>query len=293
MTPQQFKAYTKVKGKPRSRQLQAIDDALARYDRAKSGNGLETLARAILAWQDAKANWYDSIRKTGVVHLINYVKGEGARTHRAKRCVFNYVHCEAEWLRFEQDPERWLGANELTIGGGGDGAEAMQLAYDCGSVVYDHTEMKPSDPLFQLNGKYQLSAAARGYPVNVFNVAMHRDFTPDNTDEPRVTGRLVPLTGAVMTTGLLSGCSFVVRDDGGALSCTHIEPRGFPRGDGGPLQDALDGLTMGGVTIYGRNDYDAYSTVIGVRRGTAWKIYGQERNQPRDGQITGVTRIYG
>jgi len=105
----------------------------------------------------------------------------------------------------------------------------------------------------------------------------------------------------VMATGQLSGCCFCILPlTGGRLACTHIRPLGI----GAPaLQTSIDnngafnlgvGLAAApGATMvtFGRNDYPAYATVIGVRSGGTWRIYAQlSTDQSRT--INGFRRIY-
>lgn len=99
----------------------------------------------------------------------------------------------------------------------------------------------------------------------------------------------------VMVTGQLSGCTFCVAPAGGNnLACTHIKPVGAA--GGGPLQTNINNngafsTHPGPLTTFGRNDYPAYATVIGVRAAGTWRIYAQCSNDQCK-TITSVYRIY-
>ncbi len=90
-----------------------------------------------------------------------------------------------------------------------------------------------------------------------------------------------------MITTKLTGCSFLVRVNAGAVECAHVQPNpvGNPPQSGQALRSILSSLHAGTYSnLYGRGrtgmkgyeDQEA-AAVIGVRRGTRWSIYAQRQ----------------
>jgi len=82
-----------------------------------------------------------------------------------------------------------------------------------------------------------------------------------------------------MTTGLLTGCCFVMLPVAGGFWCVHIRPEGI---DAVTLQNDIEdhghfaGAPGQAVSAFGRKDYGgAYAIVIGVNAPAGWKFYAQ------------------
>lgn len=105
----------------------------------------------------------------------------------------------------------------------------------------------------------------------------------------------------LMITGQLSGCTFLWSATVGGMRCCHIRPSGID-----PTLPGLAGtrlhneVSMGGrfagnaltaVNTFGRNDYDAFATVIGVRVAGQWRLYAQT-SPDRGATIDGAWKLY-
>lgn len=102
----------------------------------------------------------------------------------------------------------------------------------------------------------------------------------------------------IMVTGMLNGCSFVMKSDAGRnnVRCAHLRP-----GAGANAGNDLNVRTMnnaqfhgdaGAVSVYGRLNYpDRNSTVIGVRRGGVWSIYQQQYDGLAANNIRAASQI--
>ena len=80
-----------------------------------------------------------------------------------------------------------------------------------------------------------------------------------------------------MATGQLSGCCFAWQEVGGNLYCSHVNPAG---GDGGTMQDAMAATGQqngapGPLQFYGRRQYAALASVVGLRNNAGWRLYAQ------------------
>ena len=102
----------------------------------------------------------------------------------------------------------------------------------------------------------------------------------------------------IVITTKLTGCSFLVRTSpAGGIECAHVQPGGAQTGQ--QLRQALSGLHAGNYErLFGRGksgekgygDSEA-STIVGVRRQGAWKIYAQRLVNQQETLID-VERIY-
>ena len=92
-----------------------------------------------------------------------------------------------------------------------------------------------------------------------------------------------------MLTCKLTGCSFVVRQNGPHVEVAHLQPKD----ETGPqLNQRLQG---GGQKAFGRLKYDLekrQAHVVGVRRGDGWEIYAQKVDKAKEVGIRSVTRIW-
>lgn len=137
-------------------------------------------------------------------------------------------------------------------------------------------------------------AAVAGAGGSVFNAhSIHMDAGSANMN-------FYPLDGtgpAVMVTGQLSGCSFVMQPAGaGQVNVAHVQPQGQT---GAALQGTLaNGLAN--AQVYGAagttGNYDSadrVASVIGVRIGGQWRIYAQKQDAGSgDYRIKSVYQIY-
>lgn len=96
----------------------------------------------------------------------------------------------------------------------------------------------------------------------------------------------VTAAGDYMTTGQLSGCTFVWIEVANDLHCIHVQPSGNLPGHGGNisgvnLQNHIDANAHfngvgGAVNTFGRNQYGGLNaTVVGVLHHGGWRLYAQ------------------
>lgn len=120
--------------------------------------------------------------------------------------------------------------------------------------------------------------------------------------------RLGPAGPAIMVTGQLSGCSFVMIPGGpGQVDVAHVEPRhrqfdpaGLGRRQTGEALHADLSKAMSNAEIYGASgkskNYDSddrTASVLGVRVGGQWKIFAQKHDSlAGDYRIKSVYQIY-
>lgn len=138
-------------------------------------------------------------------------------------------------------------------------------------------------------------AAVAGIGGSVFNAhSIHMDTGSANMNFYTLDG-----TGpAIMVTGQLSGCSFVMLPAGaGQVNVAHVQPQGGQTG--AALQGTL-ASAMANAQVYGaagtRGNYDSadrVASVIGVRVGGQWRIYAQKQDAGSgDYRIKSVYQIY-
>lgn len=290
---QNWKSKSSKFAKPRGGDLVDIDSKVTAYRNTKTKNNLKALAKAILDWQESKADWITSIRRNDVAKLIWIVKKEAeTKVPEAWRDIFSYVHCEPLMQNFTSSLSWFLNNHVVVVSGSGDGLTSFKLKHENKDGTFGIDEIL----VFYPRGKpyYSFAASNRGPAVNVDCVNMHRDITP-RTSRATVEGRFHPITAApLLTTGQLTGCTFLMRVNHGQLECTHIEPFKANWANGHDLQDFLDGLGMVGVTSYGRNDYgdQASVAIIGRKHSSGrWHIYSQRYNNSTKTLIN-VTEIY-
>ena len=267
----------------RSTDLQQVDAALRQYELGKSAQTLKALTRAILAWQATKVPWTASIRRDAMVQLINYVKAEAVtRFTDGDQEIFSYVKCEPDMQILTTNPRRLMGMRPIYVSGEAtDCVATFRLGWSSGDPTYDYGPIAVPN-IFAAQEKFSLASANRGPGMQAISILMHTDVT-NLTTAPMILNKLYRLGGAsMMTTGQLSGCTFIVREDQGHLECTHLKPNGFG-GDGVPLQNHIEGLNLGpDVAIYGRKDYpnpngggEVRVSVIGRRGAHGWEIFAQ------------------
>ncbi|MCA9525200.1 MAG: hypothetical protein KC549_02745 [Myxococcales bacterium] len=283
---------------PRSPGLLQVDAALTAYLNGKSSMRLRALARAILAWQATKPSWMTSIRGAAMVELVNYVKAEAkVQVPAADQEIFSYVHCEPVVTSLNSDPRQAMMRTPLYIAGAPDGPTDFHVQYGCGDPTFLYDYLVAGLGVHAAATKYTISPQVRGPTWRAVSIAMHTDVAPHSTADD-ITGKLHRLAGAShMTTGQLSGCAFVIRENAGHVECTHIKPNGFG-GDGVPLQDHLESLYLGpGAVIWGRKDYpyvggaEVRAAIIGRRGPHGWEIFAQ-RYQHQTSNVLGVHRIW-
>jgi hypothetical protein len=133
----------------------------------------------------------------------------------------------------------------------------------------------------------------KGFAVKIHNPApdakdfqVHNLAMQTNQDCPelgRIKGYRLQGGPPFLITGVLSGCSIALLEEGGSLTLAHISP-GDVHGQGEQLQDTLvstgrfegkPGLPF--TAVYGKNDYaGSVAHLLGVRRKKVWEIYAQE-----------------
>ncbi|HEX7896281.1 MAG TPA: hypothetical protein VF950_00780 [Planctomycetota bacterium] len=93
----------------------------------------------------------------------------------------------------------------------------------------------------------------------------------------------------VMLTCKLTGCSFVVRQNGPNVEVAHLQPK---QETGLELNQRL--LT-GGQKAFGRLKYDLekrQAHVVAVRRGGTWEVYAQKVDKAKEVGIRSVKKIW-
>ena len=102
----------------------------------------------------------------------------------------------------------------------------------------------------------------------------------------------------LMITGQLNACSFVVMEDrlNGGYLVAHLQPGGS-RPQGAELRNVVRDTGAFGANgnvsvVYGLGDYPNFASIIGVRDGANWHIYGQSlAGSYADPIIVGVTQL--
>jgi hypothetical protein len=129
-----------------------------------------------------------------------------------------------------------------------------------------------------------LGADALAIDAHSIQMVPHANFPPLN----QINGYLLDNTGPdLMVTGMLNGCSFIMKADAQRTSvrCAHLQP--IPGAGGGELLNtqcintAAFAGDAGPVVVFGRNNYPVTTggrscTVLGVRRRGVWSIYAQQ-----------------
>jgi hypothetical protein len=264
-----------VKYRHRGRELQAVDVALAAYRLVAIRPRLEALVRAIIAWQDSTPNWGASVRAPAMVELINWVK-----TAANENSIFSYVQCAPLVPRLQNGPFEALKHRPIyPEGTTTNKVFDFKLMWDHTNTTFHNSQLAGAPPYIAGVGYYKLATFGYGPTVRAVSIKMHRDIRP-GVDASAILKLLHPLDGAsFMTTGQLSGCSFLIQNKDGQIACTHIEPTHF--GGGRALQKYLDALALPNVTIYGRNDHpdpNIRVTIFGRRRNGIWDIFAQRYN---------------
>jgi hypothetical protein len=129
-----------------------------------------------------------------------------------------------------------------------------------------------------------------GHQINVYRVrTVESNKAADWCALPTNTGP------SLMTTCMLTGCSFIVRQGTNSIECGHLLPTDLATGNaietGAALNTRLQG--QGYLAVYGRLQYskdDRRAAIVGVRRNNQWKIYAQKRDFSNN--IISVHRIY-
>jgi len=113
------------------------------------------------------------------------------------------------------------------------------------------------------------------------------------TDANTLNAKLAWVNSDLVFTGQLTGCSFVIKDLGGQIACTHIQPAGGAAETGRGLQERLTGYKVANTTIFGAKDYGVgnQALVIGQRSGT-WSIFAQIRPGGGSRDIDQVWQIF-
>lgn len=284
-----FKSDSKGNKKIRSAKLKAIDTALDRYNHGKSKHTLYTLTNAILDWYASKQNWVHSVRKDAMIVLINYVKSEAiVRGATSGRRIFN--HCQAKWARDEmlRAPASFLRKHRISIAGTkDDGPITFYMIVDSGDLIFEDQLLNPHPLGFPVVGYKLTSDTNSDYGAKMrgtMSIKMHGKGNP--ADAAGVISKLVPLQGNVVVTGMLTGCTFVIRKQPAGVSATHLQPPG----DGNVLQNLVAGWNIPGVTLYGKRNYGtSYTHVIGFGGGGNWQFYAQKSGSGTT--IVGVDKI--
>jgi hypothetical protein len=171
----------------------------------------------------------------------------------------------------------FIGYHDMFVGGGTTN-EGFKLSND---------PMMARSTISGSDGKTSTS-------VNVHNVRMIPGTEPvDLSDiEAYTLGNGGP---DLMVTGQLSGCVFVVRQNGATLTVAHIQPGGT-RQSGPMLRQTIRLMgrfgALGRVThVFGvGREYLTRAHVVGVRTGGAWHLYAQQVASGR-GPVTGSVQI--
>lgn len=194
-------------------------------------------------------------------------------------------------FQLRNNPQAFLSNNIIKIAGGKtDGVMTAYFGYRPG---FD-------DNYFQFDmssGGLAKKAGTDGVvykALRVHNIRMNPRTEDFGFDE--IPGYRLDNTGPdIMITGQLNACSFVVMEDhrNGGYLVSHLQPGGSRPG-GAELRNVLRDTGAFGdngevTAVFGLGDYQAFASVIGVRNGEIWHIYGQRMNT--DQTINGVTVI--
>jgi len=129
-----------------------------------------------------------------------------------------------------------------------------------------------------------------GHQISVYRVRTVESNTP--ADWCALPGAGGP---DIMTTCMLTGCSFIVRQGAASIECGHLLPTNLATNTAIETGVALNTRLLGQnyLAVYGRLQYskdDRRAAIVGVRRNGNWKIYAQKRDFSNN--IISVHRIY-
>jgi hypothetical protein len=207
-------------GHKRSTELKAIDTALAAYTGAPGKQTLYTLVDAFLDWYEARPNWLASMRKKDMIDLVNYIKQRAAiHVPNVDGYVFNRRMARRKLNQMLAAPEDFLNKYRISIAGDPGGNNAgidFRVTVDCGDLLFDNAQLGASPIFFPIAGyKFSSIGSVYGPKVNAVSIVMHKKF-PLNATAADVQARLYPVNaGALMMTGTLTACSFVIQSTGG------------------------------------------------------------------------------
>ena len=296
MNLDKWKSFSGKFGHGRTDELKDVDRAVVQYQANPSLVNLQTLALRVLDWQASKTNWLraESIRAEPMRELVNLIKQSARIAWPAVGGrIFNRLHCDLQLAQLINNPMAWLATNLLSIAGLGDGQRDFFLSVQHPDPKFDQEDIGKGfvmgiGPLnYRMDEANVWAAKIQG----AMCIKMHTDISSDS-NAAAVANHMVALAGAVMVTGMVTGCSFVIEDAGGAgaLQCTHIKPVGQASE---ALQNQIEGFGLNHTQVYGQNDYGAAlaATVIGFAKG-GWQIYAQLSARGVPQKVTRVVQLY-
>jgi hypothetical protein len=199
--------------------------------------------------------------------------------------------------RLRTDPLTFLRTNLLAIAGGPQStATRFYLGYHdtfmAGGTTNEGFKMSV-DPIM-VRSTVSGSDGKVTTSVNVHNVRMipSTEAVDPSDIQPYMLGNGGP---DLMVTGQLSGCVFVVRQNGAGLVVAHIQPGGT-RQSGPMLRQTIRLMgrfgALGRVThVFGvGKEYLTRAHVVGIRTGGAWHLYAQQVASGL-GPVTGSVQI--
>lgn len=263
-------------GHGRTDDLRAVDQRVEQYRLSPTLPNLRLLAGAILDWRRSKGNWTTSIRVREMIALINLVKAESRLSFpAASGQIFSYLHCEGVLASLQSNPQTFLQSNVLVVSGSDNGPRQFRLEYRDDDGVFGNDDILQG--AIPGRNSYGLATSNRGPHLDMESVAMATDVTPAS-NQAFAVAKFHPITQALLTTGQLTGCCFIMRRHAGAFECAHIQPlaANWP-GGGVALQNFLENLGIVGATFYGKKDYgDCHVSVVGrMAPGGLWNVYAQ------------------
>jgi len=139
-------------------------------------------------------------------------------------------------------------------------------------------------------GRLKINANQHASPPNAHQFQAHSIQMVESNAPGFVMGQLngYVLDGAgsdIMVTGMLNGCSFIVKANGNDVRCAHVRPAQGTRGEDlntNAMNTSQFHGDPGNVSVYGRLNYPQTategrsSTVLGVRKAGVWRIYQQQ-----------------
>ncbi len=197
-------------------------------------------------------------------------------------------------FQLRSNPQAFLSNNRLKIAGGNqDGIETFFFGYKDDRFDNYFKFEKDSGCMIKKAGNDGLAYRA----LRVHNIRMNprtEDFELD-----QIPGYRLDNNGPdIMITGQLNACSFVVMEDrlNGGYLVAHLQPGGN-RPQGAELRNVVRDTGAFGdngnvSVVYGLGDYPSFASIIGIRDGANWHIYGQSLSGSySDPIIVGVTQL--
>jgi hypothetical protein len=291
---QQWLADTAVKFKPRSALLQALDKKVQALSPVNPP--LPQIKATLVAFNA----WADRKRQQAMPNVAPGL--EPSAKERDSRGAFSKLLAQLYLAYLIADPDEFLTSYTMLESG-------MDESRTFTFYAYSEASNQTAGVISDIAARKRFRITNVPVPGNLgqetvqsFNVRMVKRTEPFTIGD--IESAYLPLGPEFMTTGMLSGCCFVVYTERGSNPyVAHIQPRTGQTGD--LLKPDIDNnghfdaRLLDRVKTFGLGDYGTqvggawagYAMVIGVYRMGAWEIYGQDLGRSNIGPPVKVVRI--